>query len=180
MNTFHCSTCPQLKGKLHKEKIGFLKENGICFGCLKPGHMSKDCDRRLSCKVCNQNHPTVLHIGKVDKERGIVQGTGENATSGAKVSACGQVGAGGHIGGHFGAGEEEYALAIVPVKVKSSKGKKIYPYICIPRPWQHGHILHRQTYASIEHQMKRDQHPASHHGPRKDSKQSYCPGSGGE
>ncbi len=46
----------------HGEKISFLKENGICFGCMCTGHISKDCRNRLSCKVCNLKHPSILHI----------------------------------------------------------------------------------------------------------------------
>lgn len=59
--------CPQFKKKLHKDKIQFIKEKGICFGCLIQGHMSKACTKLETCKICNQKHPTVLHIGKVDK-----------------------------------------------------------------------------------------------------------------
>lgn len=44
--------CPKLKGKKHRDKIDFLKEKGLCFGCLCSGHRSKDCDRRLTCKDC--------------------------------------------------------------------------------------------------------------------------------
>ena len=56
--------CPKLKGKKHWDKIIFLREKRMCFGCLCSGHMSKDCTRRLTCKECGQNHPTVLHISK--------------------------------------------------------------------------------------------------------------------
>lgn len=56
--------CPKLEKKRHQDKIVFLKEKGICFGCLCIGHRSKDCNRRLTCKVCSQNHPSVLHITK--------------------------------------------------------------------------------------------------------------------
>lgn len=58
--------CHQFKRKMHKDKIQFLKEKGICFGCLVKGHMSKTCTKCQICKVCNQKHPTVLHTGKVD------------------------------------------------------------------------------------------------------------------
>lgn len=84
--------------------------------------MSKDCNRCLSCKVCNQTHPTVLHIGKVDKEKGMVQGTAEDSTSHGVLSAS----------GHIRAGEKECALTIVPIKVNSKKGNEInhtYPFL---------------------------------------------------
>lgn len=56
--------CPQLEKKTHRNKINFMKEKGICFGCLRSGHGSKDCDKRLTCKVCSQNHPSMLHINQ--------------------------------------------------------------------------------------------------------------------
>lgn len=182
-NEHMMETCPQLKRKMHKEKIGFLKEKGICFGCLKPGHMSKDCNRRLSCKVCNQTHPTVLHIGKVDKEKvtldkekGTVLGTAEDSMShGVKFSVCGRIGDGGHIG----ASEEECALAIMPVKVKSNNGNKIIHTYAFLDPGSMATFC-TDTHAPVEYQSKRDQHSAPHHGSREDSKQSYCPRSGGE
>lgn len=43
------------------EKLVFLKERGLCFACLRKGHMSKDCKNRLSCTTCYGTHPTVLH-----------------------------------------------------------------------------------------------------------------------
>lgn len=39
--------CSLLEKRAHNEKIAFLKENGVCFGCLCIGHMSKDCRRRF-------------------------------------------------------------------------------------------------------------------------------------
>jgi len=106
--------CLLLKRKLHREKISFLKERGICFGCLLPGHMRRDYGNRLSCKVCNLNHPTVLHIGKKGTPAGEKsEATKENAKVYSK--AC----------WHIGAGEEECVLSTFPVQVKSSKGNQI-------------------------------------------------------
>lgn len=51
---------------MHREKIDFLKKRGVCFGCLKVGHMSKDCNSSLTCDVCNKNHPEILHIEQKD------------------------------------------------------------------------------------------------------------------
>lgn len=56
--------CPTLEKKTHRDKIDFLRRKGICFGCLCIGHLSKSCDKRLTCSVCNRNHPSVLHIDK--------------------------------------------------------------------------------------------------------------------
>lgn len=59
--------CQQFKGKKHRDKVHFLKEKGIYFGCLCTGHISQDYNKRLICEVCDQ-HPTVLHIKKTKVE----------------------------------------------------------------------------------------------------------------
>ncbi|XP_052470971.1 uncharacterized protein LOC128027405 [Carassius gibelio] len=98
----------------HRDKLSFLKTKGICFGCLSTGHISRDCKRRLSCKVCKQAHPSVLHIEAKDS---IVEKAERpsNATGGASAGLC----------GHIGAGDQESVLSIVPVQVKAAKGSQI-------------------------------------------------------
>jgi len=61
--------CKEFEKKKHREKVNFIKEKAVCFGCLQVGYMSKECKRCLTCKVCNQKHPSVLHIHefKVDE-----------------------------------------------------------------------------------------------------------------
>jgi len=54
--------CFQFRRKTQQDKMQFLKEKGICFGCLKHGHTSKDCRSRLDCEVCHRKHPSVLHV----------------------------------------------------------------------------------------------------------------------
>lgn len=109
--------CNKLKRMMHKDKIVFLKEKGICFGCLKRGHMSKDCKGRLICKVCNAKHPSILHIQFKEKESKTDQQQ-ESPVSSALITleSC----------GHTGAGEEDdCVLSIVPVQVKSQKGDRL-------------------------------------------------------
>lgn len=52
--------CKEFVKKKHREKVNFIKEKAVCFGCLHVGHRSKECKRRLTCKMCNQKHPNVL------------------------------------------------------------------------------------------------------------------------
>ena len=54
--------CFQFMSQPHNEKVERLKISGYCFGCLKKGHMSKDCNTRLDCQTCQRKHPTLLHI----------------------------------------------------------------------------------------------------------------------
>ena len=44
------------------EKIEFIRSRGICLGCLKYGHMRKDCRGRKICKKCKGFHPTSLQL----------------------------------------------------------------------------------------------------------------------
>lgn len=120
--------CPQIRKKMHREKIDFLKEKGVCFGCLKIGHMSKDCKSRLTCDVCNQNHPEILHIEQKDKGKKTEHTEqSEKATGSNAVPSP-------HTCGHIGAGDENCTFSIVPVQVKSQKGDTVL-----------------QTYAFLDH-----------------------------
>ncbi len=102
--------------KTHRERLTFLKENGICFGCLNAGHVSKECKNRLICRRCNQSHPSVLHIEQQVKREKQVEKQND-AIGNALVSpkAC----------GHIGAGDQKCILSNVPVKVKAAKGSKV-------------------------------------------------------
>ena len=53
--------CFKFKAKTMEEKRSFIMERKLCFGCLKPGHPSKQCKKRLHCAECNKRHPTPLH-----------------------------------------------------------------------------------------------------------------------
>lgn len=108
--------CSQFKMKVHRDKINFIKEKGICFGCLKVGHMSKDCRKHLDCNVCHQNHPSVLHIERQDK------GTSSNQQSVSSTNASPSVS---QTCGHIGAGHKDATIfSIVAVKVKSQRSNK--------------------------------------------------------
>ena len=108
--------CPKLKRKKHRDKIIFLKEKRMCFGCLCSGHMSKDFDRRLNCKECGQNHPMVLHIS--ERPNPSAESEHSNRTRHAKPPSS-------ETCGHTGARREDSILSILPIQVKSIKGDKI-------------------------------------------------------
>ena len=54
--------CEKFAKMSQTEKIEFIRSRGICLGCLKYGHMKKDCRGRKICKKCKGFHPTSLHI----------------------------------------------------------------------------------------------------------------------
>ncbi|XP_043222567.1 uncharacterized protein LOC122381883 [Amphibalanus amphitrite] len=57
----HVEACKNLRMKCRTERETFVKNNGLCFGCLNKGHVSKFCNRRRTCAICKKRHPTSLH-----------------------------------------------------------------------------------------------------------------------
>ncbi|XP_014900158.1 uncharacterized protein LOC106954875 [Poecilia latipinna] len=53
--------CPTFAAKTIDEKKVFIRENHLCFGCLRKGHVTKECKVRHSCSKCGRRHPTCLH-----------------------------------------------------------------------------------------------------------------------
>ena len=52
--------CLDFKKKRLEDRIEFIKAKGLCFGCLKSGHLSITCQSRLSCDECDKLH-TYIH-----------------------------------------------------------------------------------------------------------------------
>ena len=110
--------CFKFISQPHNEKVECLKMNGYCFGCLKKGHMSKDCNTRLDCQTCQRKHPTLLHIDTRTSKKEPLQNLNsatpkQTSINSVQVSADDATGAG-----------KECALAIVPVQIKAAKGSK--------------------------------------------------------
>lgn len=110
--------CSKLEKKTQDEKIAFMRENGICFGCLGKGHLSRDCRKRLTCDICGLKHPRMLHIHQRKKEMDTQQTETKDT---ARRSAVASV----QTSGLTGAGEDNCKLSIVPVQVKAKKGSAI-------------------------------------------------------
>ena len=53
--------CKSFESKSQGDKTAFIQKSGRCFGCLRKGHISKDCTMRHKCNICHRMHPTVLH-----------------------------------------------------------------------------------------------------------------------
>ncbi|XP_055499365.1 uncharacterized protein LOC129701946 [Leucoraja erinacea] len=66
-----CVFCEREGHSLHKcykfmdetvsERVKFVQERKLCFGYLKSGHHSKECENRIICNTCERRHPTCLH-----------------------------------------------------------------------------------------------------------------------
>ncbi|KAL4009060.1 hypothetical protein ACER0C_002912 [Sarotherodon galilaeus] len=113
--------CKRLRKSLHKEKLEFLREKGLCFSCLKQGHMSRSCEEKLNCELCSLTHPTVLHIRSKDKpapkEESPEHDEKQSVSSGFVETAN-------TLCSGTGAGDADSILTIVPVQVKAKKGDK--------------------------------------------------------
>lgn len=78
-NTVTCMFCKKSGHGLHKcykfiekpveDRVKHIKSEKLCFGCLKPGHLSKNCTKRMACDTCSKRHPTCLHADRSKKEQ---------------------------------------------------------------------------------------------------------------
>jgi hypothetical protein len=64
----HLDECQTFLAKALVDRKDYVMCEGLCFGCLKKGHMSRQCRNRRTCTICNKQHPTSLH-GDVYKPR---------------------------------------------------------------------------------------------------------------
>lgn len=51
-------TCHKFMEKAVPERHKFVQESKLCFGCLKPGHRSRECEKQKICDMCRKHHPT--------------------------------------------------------------------------------------------------------------------------
>jgi hypothetical protein len=81
-------TCSKFKDIRLTERKSFIKIKGLCWGCLKWGHIRKNCKRRNTCTECKRVHPTCLHEFELKRED-----SNEDAkdSSGKRVSNCVEV-----------------------------------------------------------------------------------------
>ncbi|CAB3988357.1 uncharacterized protein LOC111325144 [Paramuricea clavata] len=64
----NCIVCNQahtpeeFRAMSYEKRIELVKRKGLCFNCLTPHHMAKDCRRQKSCKEYSRRHSTMLHL----------------------------------------------------------------------------------------------------------------------
>lgn len=118
------SDCKKFIGISLQERYSFMKSKGLCYGCLKKGHMSMKCRNRLKCSLCGRFHPTILHDPtkssvNMSNHKGeasdsslavpkIKQSAAYCSTENSSISACCDT----------GAGDQTCAMAIIPVRIK--------------------------------------------------------------
>ena len=120
--------CEELRGKAPHEKSSFVRENGLCFGCLGRGHIARECTRRRVCSVCKRGHPTVLHIGEPPPSYGAHSTSHERS---ARPQNPSQVVTNGRVKlgtSRTSTGSSSTMMSIVPVKVWADDGRSVETY----------------------------------------------------
>ncbi|KAL7841403.1 hypothetical protein SRHO_G00250940 [Serrasalmus rhombeus] len=71
-NSHQLCKCPDfLKGSLDYRR-SYVKDNKLCYGCLRPGHSVRECRNRHTCDFCKGRHPACLHddnYGKISNKK---------------------------------------------------------------------------------------------------------------
>ena len=103
-------TCEKFRAMAPEARLKMVKENRLCFNCLKAGHPVKNCRKPGRCTVpnCQRKHSKFIHITDSEKSNSdnkdmAQKGSNSNASS-ASVSAIGS----------------QIYLPIVPVKVNGA------------------------------------------------------------
>ena len=90
-NSENCNLikCKKLSSQGIDERHRFVKERQLCFGCLRQGHVSKDCRRRAICQKCSKRHPTLLHDDARSSDRKIqsLEGVPQIAATSHRIEA---------------------------------------------------------------------------------------------
>ncbi|XP_062538341.1 uncharacterized protein LOC134206628 [Armigeres subalbatus] len=55
---YQCSTFTSLPTSQKREKV---RSAGLCYNCLRKGHLTRSCSSSKSCRKCNARHHTILH-----------------------------------------------------------------------------------------------------------------------
>ena len=61
----HLSKCRTFISKDLSDRRSYLNENNLCFRCLLPDHLSRNCKSSVKCDTCgSNNHMTLMHSDK--------------------------------------------------------------------------------------------------------------------
>ena len=101
------------KSKVYEEKVEFIKTKRLCFGCLREGHTSRGCTRRMTCNVCQKKHPTLLHFERKERK----EGNKYESQQTEEATACASKGP---PSSYIGDGNNKIACAVIPLKLKLS------------------------------------------------------------
>lgn len=72
--------CSEFMKRSLDDRRTYVKDYGLCYGCLKPGHSVKECHHRHTCDLCKGRHPNCLHDKNYSKN-GAKEGSGSTANA---------------------------------------------------------------------------------------------------
>ena len=139
----NCGLCSKLHNLNECEEFGkrtlsqrkdLIREKGLCFGCLKPGHISSKCTDKLTCKTCEKKHPSVLHDPewrvKSKKPRQTKENNENKETLNVEMNSQERITSGLTACSITEAGDVPVSMGIVPVWLyhKSEPEKRIRVY----------------------------------------------------
>ena len=64
-NNHELDLCEKFSKIVLSERKKFVQTNALCWGCLKWGHVYKECRGRKTCRRCGRRHSTYLHDDSV-------------------------------------------------------------------------------------------------------------------
>ena len=74
--------CFFLQKRPKPQQEEFIRDNKLCYSCLKPNHMTRDCKNKATCRECKKEHPTSLHPSKQQQSpRATTEASSQSATT---------------------------------------------------------------------------------------------------
>ena len=75
--------CESFKAERFEERLNFVKNNRLCFGCLARGHILRNCKHPIVCTVCRGPHPLAMHKEPEATTNSATTYVGHNSASGS-------------------------------------------------------------------------------------------------
>src|SRR5713101_8123159 len=99
--------CTQFKALNIKERRAVIRNKRACFNCIRLGHGSFNCWRKVNCRRCNKKHHTLLHDEPTEPSRNPHKPEIEKSG----ITSC-------HLKNSF-----EILIATAAIRIKDSRGQ---------------------------------------------------------
>ena len=63
-------SCTKFKSLTVPKRVDYVKSANLCYLCLEPNHLSKDCTRKYTCSVCSGRHSKFIHLDQFPRVDG--------------------------------------------------------------------------------------------------------------
>ncbi|XP_028412945.1 uncharacterized protein LOC114535824 [Dendronephthya gigantea] len=142
--------CQEFKKMSLNERKDFVMKKELCFGCFGPGHMSRRCQSRKKCTICDKAHPSLLHdptkntsLEEISKQTPLENGpisAKTDSTINNCVSVCNAI----------GSCQEQTSSMIVPVWLyhQDKPNCQVMVYALLD-PASNGTFVKRQTMKKL-------------------------------